>query len=74
MRKPPLQVYAIIRFDGFKSEATIKDRISVTKIVSSLDVAESEVARLNKLNGSKGATYFWQATRVRLEDHDADAT
>ena len=64
-------VYAIIRLDRLIS--TPEDAVTVTKIVSSLDFAKSEVARLNKLNASKGATYFWQTTRMQVGDDQTDA-
>jgi hypothetical protein len=66
-------VYAIIRLDRFNSAATPEEAITVTKIVSSLDFAKSEVERLNKLNGSKGVTYFWQTTRMQVGDGESDA-
>jgi hypothetical protein len=61
------------RLDRFNSAATPQEAITVTKIVSSLDSAKSEVARLNTLNGPKGATYFWQTTRMQLGDTEPDA-
>jgi hypothetical protein len=74
MTKQTVQVYAVVRFDEFNSQAKIEERVSVTKIVSSIETAEAEVARLNKLNGSKGVTYFWQKTRLRDDDQTSDAT
>jgi len=66
-------VYAIIRVDRFKSAATPEDAVTVTKIVSSLDFAQSEVVRLNELNGCKGARYFWQTTRMYVGDDQTNA-
>ena len=74
MRKQAVQVYAVIRFDEFNSQARIEERITVTNVVSSIDTAEAEVARLNSLNSSKGVTYFWQMTRLRADGQTADAT
>jgi hypothetical protein len=69
MRKQKKQVYAIIRVDDFHDPSlTVEDRISVKEVVSSLEAAESEVARLNELNSPKGARYFWQATRLVLDE------
>jgi hypothetical protein len=47
-----------------------QDTITVTKIVLSREVAESEVARLNTLNADKGAKYFWQTTRLYHDGYD----
>ncbi len=68
------QVYAVIRIDRGAPSSEPKDTTTVTKIVSSLDVAKAEVERLNKLNAAKGATYFWQTTRMILDDDDHGAT
>jgi len=74
MTKRKRQVYAIIRIDRFDTDASLEDIITVTEIVSSLDAAEAEVLRLNALNGSKGSRYFWQTTRLILDDDQNDAT
>ena len=47
-----------------------QDTITVTKIVLSQEVAESEVARLNTLNADKGAKYFWQTTHLYHDGYD----
>jgi hypothetical protein len=59
------QVFAIVRYDGFQSpQVPIENRITVTKVIYERSVADSEVKRLNAVNGEKGCVYFWQATRV----------
>lgn len=73
MSKQKRQVYAVIRVDQFgdpavSREERLPDWISVKEIVSSLEAAQAEVARLNELNGPKGSRYFWQTTRLILED------
>ena len=55
-----IQVYAIIRLDQCDS---IKDSISVTAILPTMEEADAEVARLSELNKDKGANYYWLATR-----------
>jgi hypothetical protein len=68
MGKAKTQVYAIIRVDEFYDQSTtIENKITVKEVVHSLDEAKAEVARLNTLNESKGAKYFWQTTRL-IED------
>jgi hypothetical protein len=57
--------FAVVRVDEYLPPKTaITDRISVKEIVSTLDEAEREVARLNELNADKGCLYFWQHTSV----------
>jgi hypothetical protein len=69
MMKQKKQVYVIIRVDDFHDPSqAVEDRISVQEIVSSLEVVESKVARLNELNNPKGARYFWQATRLAIDE------
>ena len=54
-----LQVYAVVRIDEYqKGEAAIK----VKEILPTMEEAIKEVDRLNTLNSSKGAHYFWQST------------
>ena len=58
------QAFAIVRHDLFQQESVgIELRVTVKKIVHTQERAESEVARLNELNGDK-ALYFWQYTRI----------
>jgi hypothetical protein len=63
MRKRNTPVYAIVRIDDNPSE-TVENCITIKEIVWSLEEAETEVARLNELNRSKGCRYFWQYTRL----------
>lgn len=63
VRKSNTAVYAIVRIDENLSE-TLEHCITIKEIVWSIEEAESEVARLNELNRSKGCRYFWQHTRL----------
>ena len=75
MSKRKQHVYAVIRVDGFDDPAaSLEDRITVKEIVSSLEAAQGEVARLNKLNGPNRARYFWQTTRLILDEQPPNAT
>jgi len=74
MTKRKQQVYAVIRIDRFHTDASLEDIVTVKEIVSSQDAARAEVLRLNALNGSKGSRYFWQTTRLILDDDQNDAT
>jgi hypothetical protein len=56
-----LPVFAVVRFDGDASDPFVG--FSVKEILPTQEEAETEVSWLNKLNGSKGATYFWQTSR-----------
>ena len=49
------------------SDGPWRERISVTKIVSDLETAKLEEARLQELNGHKGYEYFWTPTRTHAE-------
>jgi hypothetical protein len=62
-------VYAIIRLDRDAATGGIPDRnlIMVKKVVRSKEVAEQEVARLNRLNADKGCEYYYQITRLERE-------
>lgn len=55
-----VQVYAVIRIDEYSS---IRDSITVKEILPTMEQAEREVERLNRLNRDKSSYYFWQATR-----------
>jgi hypothetical protein len=58
-------LFAILRYDSFQDAACpIDQRITVKKIVTTAEHAESEVVRLNQLNADKGAIYFYQITRL----------
>jgi hypothetical protein len=55
-----VQVYAVVRIDEYLSGA---DAITVKEILPTIEQADREVERLNRLNSDKGSYYFWQATR-----------
>jgi hypothetical protein len=55
-----VQVYAVVRIDEYSSGT---DAITVKEILPTMEQAEREVERLNRLNSDKGSHYFWQATR-----------
>ena len=62
-------MYTVIRVDAFHDPTLpLENRITVKEVVSSLGAAESDVARLNALNESTGSRYFWQMTRLIVED------
>src|SRR5579871_3468889 len=61
-------VYAVVRVDAFHGpDVPLEHRITVKKIVCSLECAKAEVERLNELNAGKQCTYFWQYTRLDAE-------
>jgi hypothetical protein len=62
-----VQVYAVVRVDEFSS---VKDSISVKEILPTMEQAEKEVERLNRLNRDRGSYYFWQATRYFPEGRE----
>ena len=43
---------------------SLEHQVTVKEVVWSLELAEAEVARLNKLNADKRCRYVWQATRL----------
>ena len=61
-RPPPVHVYAVLRID--EGSAELADRINVKEVVTSAALAESEAARLNRLNGDKGCKYIVRLTRL----------
>jgi hypothetical protein len=63
-------VFAIIRLETDPAgEAGIDASVvTVTKVVLSMEAAEQEVERLNKINAGKGCLYFWQITRLETAD------
>ena len=61
--KPREDAYAIVRVD-LDSEADWPNRITVKEVVSSQELAQREVERLNELNSEKGCVYFATHTRV----------
>ena len=61
-----MQVFAIIRVDQVGKPLTkesLEIRVNVKEIVRTLEEAESEVDRLNGLNGDEETVYFLAATR-----------
>ncbi len=61
-------VYAIIRSDDFLDDCDIQSRITVKKVVLTLERANLEVERLNKTNANKQCHYFHLLTRLEIED------
>lgn len=59
-----IPVYAIVRLDD---GVPLVDAFTVKEVVSNQEQADKEVRRLNHLNSSRGARYFWQATRLLPE-------
>ncbi|KNY25482.1 hypothetical protein [Pseudobacteroides cellulosolvens] len=60
--KGATHVYAIIRIDKFIDD--YKNAVTVKEVVLSLEDAEKEVERLNRINSDKDCLYFWQTTRL----------
>lgn len=57
-------VYAVVRLDNYLGpETPLQGRVTVKEILSTLEEAEREVARLNVLASNRDVTYFWQYTR-----------
>src|SRR3954470_21584378 len=82
MPKPKIQVFAIIRIDSEPppglpaggpgvDPSTLVNRsiaeVTVTSILPTTEAALEEVERLNRLNSTKGARYYWMATRYYPE-------
>jgi hypothetical protein len=64
-----VQVYAVVRIDDYQEgEAAI----TVKEILPTMEEAIKEVDRLNKLNSSKGAHYFWQSTNYFADGRNID--
>lgn len=61
-RPPSQHVYAVIRFDRFSELSELS--FTVKEVVTTQEIAEAEVKRLNELNADKDCTYFWQTTRL----------
>jgi hypothetical protein len=62
-------VFAIVRLDLGDAEPRRLDRkwITIKEIVPSMEAAEKEVLRLNKLNADKNCIYYWEITRLVRE-------
>ena len=58
--------FAIVRLeiDWPRDKDIDQNIVSVKKIVGSMEEAEKEVARLNKINSSKGYHYHWEIARL----------
>ncbi|HKG45094.1 MAG TPA: hypothetical protein VKB02_00080 [Pyrinomonadaceae bacterium] len=72
MRKTNTPVYAVVRIDDYPTDK-LENNITIKEIVWSLEEAESEVARLNELNASKGCRYFCLYTRLVVENADLES-
>ena len=72
--------YAIVRIDkraSYKSALEVENsspeipagefEVTVKEVVMSVEEAQSEVKRLNKLRGKKQCRYFWQSTHLFLD-------
>jgi hypothetical protein len=57
-------VYPIIRIDKPFNEAQPTNTLSVVKVLTSQEAAESEVSRLNAINVGKSCAYFWETSRL----------
>ena len=64
-----VQVYAVVRIDD---EQQGEAAITIKEILPTMEQAIQEVNRLNKLNSSKGAYYFWQSTNYFTDGRDID--
>jgi hypothetical protein len=58
-----VQVYAVVRLDDYQETDDPRLTVTVKEILPTLEEAEAEVARLNKLNEQKHCRYFCQTTR-----------
>ena len=66
--------YAVLRWDGFHgADARPEALVTVKEIVSSRELAEAEVARLNALCAGSDIYYWWQMTRLFPEGQSASA-
>jgi hypothetical protein len=66
-----LQVFAVLRID--LDIRLLEDALTVKEILPTSDEAQREVERLNKLNASKRAKYFWQVTRYFPDGRKSNA-
>jgi hypothetical protein len=60
-RARKIPVYAIVRLD--LGVANPELAVAIKEVVSTLQEAEAEVQRLNRLNADKNCRYIWRATR-----------
>ncbi len=70
MQGPREHLFAILRVaPGVCAEGAFNEnRLTVSKLVRTIERAREEVGRLNTLNGPKGSRYFFQVTRLEPED------
>jgi hypothetical protein len=61
------QAYAILRADSGKTR--IEDAVTVVKILTDQESVAVETHRLNEINREKGCKYWWQATRIELDQN-----
>ena len=73
--KDAIHAYAVIRIDKWSnktiaelSHEDLNILITIKEIVPTIEMAEEEVNRLNKLNEQKDLHYFWQTTRIKRRD------
>ncbi len=58
-------VYAIIRLAAHgEPQIPLEDKVGIKMLVWTQELAETEVKRLNELNGAKGSLYFWRRARL----------
>jgi hypothetical protein len=57
-------VYAVIRIDPDLQEFGLESAFTIKEIVYTLEEAEKEVKRLNRINRQKNCRYFLQLTRL----------
>lgn len=53
--------------DGETLPAAGPSNVTVKEVVMTLEEAQREVIRLNRLNAPKGCSYYWQTTHVFLD-------
>jgi hypothetical protein len=58
-KKDYVHVFVVIRVDEFEGD----ERITIKEVVTTREVAEREVDRLNQINGEKDCWYFWEQSR-----------
>ena len=60
------QVFAVLRLDDFHTaDVPIENKITVTQIVSSQEIAEREVERLTRLHADKGLPILVAGDAIR---------
>lgn len=67
-----IPVYAILRYDNDSNDLRIA--VTVVSILPNMDMAESEVMRLNKLNSNKNYQYYWVATRYYPDGRSSNSS